>query len=130
MAEYFSGKPGGAAKFMRFFLARLILFGSKFVMPGAINFALGDPLLFTEPLHGIAAFIVVVVAILAAEEIAVGVSGFEDFRAVHPRLEHTDILDLVGLHLARIPVEDNEVGQLAGFEAADLVFGKELPRGF
>ena len=71
VAAYFKSKPGGFAKFMRYFTAWLILFGSKFVMLGAIDFAFGDDVLFTGPLHGVVAFIVVVMVMLAAEELAV-----------------------------------------------------------
>ena len=71
VAAYFNEKSGGFAKFMRFFTAWLILFGSKFVMLGAIDFAFGDDVLFTGPLHGVVSFIVVVMVMLAAEEIAV-----------------------------------------------------------
>jgi len=71
VAGYFNKKSGGFARFMRFFTAWLILFGSKFVMLGAIDFAFGDDVLFTGPLHGVVAFIVVVMVMLAAEEVAV-----------------------------------------------------------
>jgi hypothetical protein len=69
VAAFFRAKPGSFAKFMRFFTAWLILFGSKFVMLGALDLAFGDDMLFAGPLH--VAFIVVIVAMLAAEEIAV-----------------------------------------------------------
>ena len=71
VADYFNAKSGGFAKFMRYFTAWLILFGSKFVMLGAIDFAFGDDVLFTGPLHGVVSFIVVVMVMLAAEEVAV-----------------------------------------------------------
>ena len=71
VAAYFNAMSGGFARFMRFFTAWLILFGSKFVMLGAIDFAFGDDVLFAGPLHGVVAFIVVVVVMLAAEEVAV-----------------------------------------------------------
>lgn len=71
VADYFNSKPGGFARFMRYFTAWLILFGSKFVMLGAIEFAFGDNVLFTGPLHGVVAFIVVVMVMLVAEEFAV-----------------------------------------------------------
>jgi len=71
VADYFIAKSGGLARFMRYFTAWLILFGSKFVMLGAIDFAFGDDVLFTGPVHGVVAFIVVVVVMLAAEEVAV-----------------------------------------------------------
>jgi hypothetical protein len=71
VAAYFNAKSGSFARFMRFFTAWLILFGSKFVMLGAIDFAFGDDVLFTGPLHGVVAFIAVVMVMLAAEEVAV-----------------------------------------------------------
>ena len=40
-------------------------------MLGAIEFAFGDNVLFTGPLHGVVSFIVVVVVMLVAEEFAV-----------------------------------------------------------
>ena len=71
VAGYFSARPGAMAKFLRLFTAWLILFGSKFVMLGAIDFAFGDDVGFAGPLHGVVSFIVVVVVMLAAEELAV-----------------------------------------------------------
>jgi hypothetical protein len=71
VAGYWNTKPGGFAKFMRYFTAWLILFGSKFVILEALVLAFGDRLKFGGPLHGIVALIVVVVAMLAAEAILV-----------------------------------------------------------
>ena len=71
VAEYFKSKSGGAAKFFRYLTAWLILFGSKFVMLGAIDVVFGDSVEFTGPLHGVVAFIVVVVVMLVAEEFVV-----------------------------------------------------------
>ena len=68
VAMFFNAKSGGFAKLMRYFSAWLILFGSKFVMLGAINLAFGDEVVFGGPLHGVVAFILVVVAMLVAEE--------------------------------------------------------------
>ena len=67
LAAYFNAKRGGFAKFMRFFTAWLILFGSKFVILEALTFAFGDGLRFGGPIHGLVALIVVVVAMLAVE---------------------------------------------------------------
>lgn len=67
VAAYFNARKGGFAKFMRFFTAWLILFGSKFVILEALALAFGDGLRFGGPWHGIVALIVVVVAMLAAE---------------------------------------------------------------
>jgi hypothetical protein len=71
VAAYFNNRSGAVAKFLRFFTAWLILFGSKFVMLGAIDFAFGDGVAFAGPLHGVVAFIIVVAVMLAAEEITV-----------------------------------------------------------
>jgi len=71
VAAYFSSKPGGCAKFLRFFTAWLILFGSKFVMLEAIDIAFGDDVEFTGAFHGVVPFIVVVAVMLAAEEVTV-----------------------------------------------------------
>lgn len=71
VAVHFKSKSGGFARFLRFFFAWLILFGSKFIMLGAIDFAFGDEVSFTGPAHGVVAFIAVVVVMLAAEELAV-----------------------------------------------------------
>ena len=69
VAAFFASMTGAGAKSLRFLTAWLILFGSKFVMLGAINIAFGDRVLFTGPLHGVVAFIAVVVVMLVAEEL-------------------------------------------------------------
>ena len=71
VAAYFNAKPGGFAKFMRFFTAWLVLFGSKFVILEALVFAFGDKIHFGGPLHGVVALIVVIIAMLAVEVILV-----------------------------------------------------------
>ena len=73
VAAYYNARPGGFNKFMRFFTAWLILFGSKFVILEALVLALGDRLKFGGPLHGVVVLIAVVVAMLAAEVILVKV---------------------------------------------------------
>jgi hypothetical protein len=67
LAVYFNARPGGFAKFMRFFTAWLVLFGSKFVILEALSLAFGDGLRFGGPFHGLVALIVVVVVMLAVE---------------------------------------------------------------
>jgi hypothetical protein len=67
LAAFFNARPGGFNKFMRFFSAWLVLFGSKFVILEALTFAFSDGLRFGGPFHGIVALIVVVVAMLAVE---------------------------------------------------------------
>lgn len=71
VAGVFEGRTSATARFLRFFTAWLILFGSKFVMLGAVDFAFGDAVAFHGPLHGVVAFIAVIVLMLAAEEVAV-----------------------------------------------------------
>ena len=73
VANWFRSKAGAVAKVARYFCAWLILFGSKFVILGAVDIACGDFVSFSGPMHGVVAFIVVVVAMLVAEEIAVRV---------------------------------------------------------
>jgi hypothetical protein len=68
VADYFNAREGTAARAMRFVSAWFILFLSKFVILGAINFTFGDSVVFSGPVHGVLAFIVVVVIMLAAEE--------------------------------------------------------------
>ena len=71
VAAYFKAKPGGFAKFLRFFTAWLILFGSKFVILEALVFAFGDDVHFGGAFHGIVTLIVVVIVMLIAEEVVV-----------------------------------------------------------
>lgn len=68
VAAYYSAKPGAFARFMRFFTAWLILFGSKFAILEALSFAFGDAVRFGGPLHGLVILIVVIVTMLVAEE--------------------------------------------------------------
>jgi hypothetical protein len=68
VAGYFKARPGAFMTFMRYFCAWLILFGSKFVILEAISFAFGTGVRFGGAFHGLVALIVVVVAMLIAEE--------------------------------------------------------------
>ena len=67
IAAFFKAKTGAAAKVMRVLSAWAVLFGSKLVILEAINIVFGDQVLFKGPYHGIVAFIVVIVVMLAAE---------------------------------------------------------------
>jgi hypothetical protein len=71
LAAFFNARPGGFAKFMRFFSAWLVLFGSKFVILEALSFAFGDGLRFHGRFHGIVPLIVVVVTMLLVEAVLV-----------------------------------------------------------
>ena len=70
IGAFFHGKPGLAARISRILSAWAVLFGSKFVMLGAISFVFGSRVVFAGPLHGVVAFIAVVLVMLVAEEFA------------------------------------------------------------
>jgi hypothetical protein len=71
VAAYFKARPGGLMTFLRFFFAWLVLFGSKFVILEAISFAFGDSVRFEGRFHGVVTLIMVIVAMLVAEEAVV-----------------------------------------------------------
>lgn len=71
VAAYFNAKSGGFNRFMRFFCAWLVLFGSKFVILEALTLAFGEDVKFEGVLHGIVWLIIVVVTMVIAEEIVV-----------------------------------------------------------
>lgn len=71
VAAYFSARQGGLAKFLRYFSAWLILFGSKFVILEALSLAFGDDVYFGGPFHGLVVLIAVVLTMLVAEEAVV-----------------------------------------------------------
>jgi hypothetical protein len=71
VAAFFNARPGGFNKFMRYFTAWLILFGSKFAILEVLALALGDRLRFGGPLHGVVVLIAVVVAMLIVEAVLV-----------------------------------------------------------
>jgi hypothetical protein len=71
VAGFFKDKPGALMKFLRFFFAWLVLFGSKFVILEAIAQLFGNDVRFYGRFHGIITLIVVVVVMLVAEEIIV-----------------------------------------------------------
>jgi len=68
---YFKAKPGAWNTFLRFFCAWLVLFGSKFVILEALTFAFGDKVRFAGVWNGIVTLIVVIIAMLVAEELVV-----------------------------------------------------------
>lgn len=67
----FQGKTGAGWKALKYFVAWLILFGSKFVILEALSFVFGDRVLFEGVLHGLVWLIVVVVTMVIAEEVVV-----------------------------------------------------------
>ena len=71
VAGFFKGRPGGLMKFLRFFFAWVVLFGSKFVILEAITLLFGDNVRFEGRFHGIITLIIVVVVMLVVEELIV-----------------------------------------------------------
>jgi len=71
VAAFFNARPGGFNKFMRFFTAWLILFGSKFAILEALVLAFGDRISFGGPFHGVVVLIAVVVVMLVVEAVLV-----------------------------------------------------------
>lgn len=71
VGAFFKARPGRFMTFLRFFFAWLVLFGSKFVILEAIVQMFGDDVRFLGAFHGVVALIVVIVAMLVAEEIFV-----------------------------------------------------------
>lgn len=68
VAGYFKTKTGLRAKVLRALSTWTILFASKLVILEAINFAFGESVEFSGPIHGLVAFIIVVIAIIIAEQ--------------------------------------------------------------
>lgn len=69
VAEYFKKKDGLKHRIGRGLSTWAILFISKIVILQAINLTFGDSVLFTGHIHGLVAFIIVVIAIIFAEQI-------------------------------------------------------------
>lgn len=69
VAEFFKARPGGFMKFMRWFSAWLIIFGSKFVILEALAMAFGENVRFEGRFHGLIVLIIVVVVMLLVEEL-------------------------------------------------------------
>lgn len=68
MAMYFKSKSGLAFKIIRLFSTWAVIFIAKLLILEAISFAFGDSVVFSGPIHGLVSFIVVVTAILVAEQ--------------------------------------------------------------
>ena len=67
IGDYFSSHASLKMKIIRIFSTWFILFASKFVMLGVLQFVFGDALVFSGAYHGVVAFIVLVVVILLVE---------------------------------------------------------------
>lgn len=68
IAAFFKARGGGLMTFLRFLCAWLVLFGSKFVILEALTLVFGDKVRFSGAFHGIVTLIVVIIAMLVAEE--------------------------------------------------------------
>jgi hypothetical protein len=69
VANIFKNYPSFKAKIFRALSTWAILFISKLAILEAINLAFGDSVLFSGPIHGLVAFIVVVITIIISEQI-------------------------------------------------------------
>lgn len=69
VGSFFRGKKGAAWTTARFASAWVVLFISKLIMLGVLDRLLGDAIHFAGPMHGAGAFILLVVAMLGAEEL-------------------------------------------------------------
>lgn len=69
VAGFFENMSGMKAKVLRVVSAWAILFVSKLIILQAISLAFGDKVHFSGPIHGVVAFIVVIVAMIAAEQL-------------------------------------------------------------
>ena len=67
----FKGKAGAAWTSLKFFVAWLILFGSKFVILEALTLVFGDSVRFEGLWHGIVWVIAVAVTMVVVEEVIV-----------------------------------------------------------
>lgn len=68
VAHFFNQRSGATAKFLRYFTAWAILFSSKFVILEAVIFASRGAIAFHGPVHGVVAFISLILAMLVAEQ--------------------------------------------------------------
>ena len=71
VALYFNARQGRLMKFMRYFGAWLVLFGSKFVILEALSLVFQGRVHFEGAFHGIIALIVVAITMVVGEELIV-----------------------------------------------------------
>jgi len=67
-AHFFETKMGITSKAFRGISAWMIIFVSKLVILEAINLFFGDSVVFSGPIHGVLAFIIVVIVMVIAEQ--------------------------------------------------------------
>jgi len=71
LAGFWNARSGGFARFMRFFTAWLVLFGSKFFILEALNVFFGEYIDFVGRFDGLLVLIVIIVAMLLAEDLVI-----------------------------------------------------------
>ena len=69
IADRYKDVSGAGAKAKRVFFTWLVLFGSKFVILEVLSITFGDSVLFSGAFHGIVALIVVLLTMVAVEEV-------------------------------------------------------------
>ena len=69
IAHYFKQKSGVSARIMRGLATWFVLFTSKLIILWAIHFCFGEDVSFSGPIHGLVAFIAVVIGIIIAEQV-------------------------------------------------------------
>ncbi len=69
LADFWNAKKGIHFRFMRFFTAWLVLFGSKFVILEALNIAFGNSIVFIGRFDGLLVLIIIIVVMLLAEDL-------------------------------------------------------------
>ncbi|MFT5115907.1 MAG: hypothetical protein ACI8P9_005266 [Parasphingorhabdus sp.] len=69
VTNFFKQKSGIKARVLRGLSTWGIVFGSKLLILQAINISFGGSVLFSGPKHGLVAFIIVVIAMIVAEQI-------------------------------------------------------------
>jgi hypothetical protein len=75
LASFFKDKPGITPKIFRFFTSWAVLFISKFIILYILNVLLGDKFVFSGPVHGVVAFIVVVFSIIIVEQLVIRINN-------------------------------------------------------
>lgn len=86
IADYFKSKEGIQAKILRGLSTWLILFISKLVILKIIALVFGTHILFHGPIHGVITFIVVVIAIIIAEQMIVRINNTLESKYKEPTL--------------------------------------------
>lgn len=75
VASYFKAKEGSKAKIQRAISTWAILFVSKLIILKAIDLLFHDNIIFSGMVHGLVTFIVVVITIIAAEQLIIKINA-------------------------------------------------------